>query len=164
MEKLLDSFLSEVAGIAGVRMAYLINNRGEILFPTAERSGRAVLNAAGALEVVQALGAFELAGEDVTEMELDFSEGKVMVYSAVKMNAPGRLGVYEAFLVLVGDRTFNKAHLRLTLNVALANLFGEKKYKKLGAPVRITRGSVLTRDKLSEPDQALVERIRRHQS
>jgi hypothetical protein len=160
MEKLLNNFIDEIGSVIGVRTAYLINNRGEILFPQTEKLGRTNLTPAGGLDLVQALGAFELAGEEVNEMELTYLEGKVIIYNTIKLNVPSKLGVQETFLVILGDKNLNKAHLRLALNVSLAHIVSDKKYKKQDLPVRIRKSSVLSREKLNEKDLALVEKIR----
>jgi hypothetical protein len=91
---------------------------------------------------------------------LSYLEGKVIVYHNIKLNAPSKLGVQEAFLVILGDKNLNKAHLRLALNVAMAHVISDKKYKKQEMPVRIRKSSMLSREKLNEKDLALVEKIR----
>lgn len=160
MEKILNDFVNTIGNVIGVRTAYLVNNRGEILFPQNEKLGRYNLNPPGALELVQAMGMFELAREEMTEAELSFLDGKIVIYNNIRLNAPTKLGVQETFLVVLADKTFNKAHLRLALNVALAPVVSDKKYKKLDNPVKIRKISVLSREKLADKDLALAEKVR----
>lgn len=160
MEKLLNTFVDTINNVMGVRSAYLLNNRGEILFPQSEKLGRSTLNAASALELVQAIGVFELAGEEVTEIELTFNDGQIVVYNNVRLNAPTKLGTQETFLVIIADKSFNKSHLRLVLNVSLAPIITDKKYKKLDLPVKIRKNSVLTRERLGDRDFSFLEKVR----
>lgn len=160
MEKMLNTFIDEIGAVIGVRAAYLINNRGEILFPQTEKLGRTNLTPAGGLDLVQSLGGFEVAGEEINEMELSYLEGKIIAYHNIKLNVPSKLGVQEAFLVILGDKNLNKAHLRLALNVSLAHIVSDKKYKKQEMPVRIRKSTMLSREKLNEKDLVLVEKIR----
>lgn len=160
MEDLLGKFVDEVSTVMGVRSAYLVNNRGELLFPQTERLGRANLTASGALELVQCLGVLEMPGDEITEAEVSFVEGKLIVYNNVRLLVPTKLGVQETILVLLGDKNLNKAHLRLTMNVALSKVVSDKRYKKLAPPVRIRKTTVLSREKLNEKEYAQAERIR----
>ena len=160
MEKLISSFMNEISNVMGVKAAYLVNHRGELLYPTAEKQARSFFNSAASLELVQAMGIFEMAGEDLNEMEMVFLEGKLLIYGKLKLNFPTRFGVQETVLVIVGEKTFNKAHLRLALNVSLANVLTDKKYKKLDQPVKIKKASTLTRDKMAEADFLLAEKAR----
>lgn len=160
MEKLAAAFVNEISNVTGVRAAYQVNYRGEILCSSADKLGRSLLTPASAMELVHAMGIFELAGEEINEMEIDFLEGKVLVYQNLKLNFPTRLGVHETMLVVVGEKNFNKAHLRLALNVLVSSLVADKKYKRLEAPVKIKKTSVLTRDKLADRDFAAVEKVR----
>jgi hypothetical protein len=160
MEKILSNFIDELNNILGVRAAYLVNNRGEILFPTTENLGRSLLNASASLALVQAMGVFELPGEDIQEMEVDFQNAKIMIYHNIRMNVPTKLGAHETFLVVVGTSQFNKAHLRMALNVSVSNVITHKKYKKLDAPVRIRKTSVMTREHLSEQESTLLAEVR----
>lgn len=160
MEKILGNCLNEVSSVNGVRSAYLINNRGEILMPQTERLGRANLTPTSALELIQAMGVFEMAGEDITEMEISFLDGKLIVYNNIKLNVPTKYGVQETLLVVLGEKNLNKSHLRLSLNVNLVNVYSDKKYKKLDQPVRIRKTSVLTREKLGEKEVSQAEKIR----
>lgn len=160
MEKTLEKFIEEINNVMGVRAAYLINNRGEILFPSSEKLGRSFLDTSGAVQLVQAMGIFELPGEEIIEMELNFRNSKIVIYHNVRLNVPTKLGAHESFLVTIGDQNFNKAHLRMTLNVSVANVITHKKYKKLGAPVRILKSSMLTREKLQKQEFNMVTDIR----
>ncbi len=160
MEKILDTFIDEINNVIGVRSAYLVNNRGELLWPRKEPTTRSTLTASGALDLVQAMGLFEMPGEDIVEMELDFHDGKILVYHTIKINVPSKLGVQETFLLILGDRNFNKAHMRLAMNVSLANVLTSKKYKKLDQPVKIRKASLLSRDRLNEKEIALAEKVR----
>lgn len=160
MEKLLANFVKEISNVAGVKAVYLVNNRGEILFPVSDRPLRPSLSGMSALELVQAMGIFESAQQEIAELEMDFMEGKILVYNNVKLSIQTRLGVSETFMVVLGDKNFNKAHLRLALNVSLAPVVTDKKYKKMDPPVRIRKSSILTRDRLSERDFALAEKVR----
>ena len=72
MEKMLNTFIDEIGAVIGVRAAYLINNRGEILFPQTEKLGRTNLTPAGGLDLVQSLGGFEVAGEETTMTATEF--------------------------------------------------------------------------------------------
>lgn len=160
MDKMLNTFIDEISSVIGVRAAYLVNNRGEILYPQSEKLGRTNLTPVGSLDLVQCQGAFEIAGEDITEMELSYIEGKIIVYSNIKLNVPSKLGVQETFLVILGDKNLNRAHLRLALNVSLAHIVSDKKYKKQDTSVRIRKSTVLSREKLNEKELGLVEKIR----
>ena len=161
MEKILDNFIKEINELIGVRAAYLVNNRGEILIPFSEPMGRSSINAEAALSLIQAMGIFEIPGEDIQEMELEFMNGKIVVYHNVKMSVPTKLGAHEAFLVILGDERFSKAHLRLALNVTVSNVVTHKKYKKIGNAVNIRKTSVITREKLSEEETGLVAAVRK---
>lgn len=160
MEKLITDFITDISNVMGVKAAYLINYRGEVLFPTQEKLGRSFFNSAAGLEMVQAMGILEMAGEDINEMEILFLEGKILAYNKLKLNFPGKYGVQETILVVVGEKNFNKAHLRLALNVSLSNILMDKKYKKLDMPVKIKKTSMLTRDKMNEKEFALSEKAR----
>jgi hypothetical protein len=160
MEDLLGKFVDEIGTVMGVRTAYLVNNRGELLFPQTERLGRANLTATGALELIQCLGVFELPGDEIAEAEMSFVEGKLIVYNNIRLLVPSKLGVQETIMVLLGDKNLNKAHLRLTLNVALSKVVSDKRYKKLAQPVRIRKTTVLSREKLNEKEFAQAEKIR----
>jgi len=91
---------------------------------------------------------------------MNFLNGKIFVYHTVKINIPTKLGVHESFLVILADKNFNKAHLNLALNVSLANVIGNKKYKKLDLPVRLRKKSTLTQDNIGSKDFAHVEKIK----
>ena len=106
------------------------------------------------------MGVFEMAGEDITEMEISFLDGKLIVYNNIKLNVPTKYGVQETLLVVLGEKNLNKSHLRLSLNVNLVNVYSDKKYKKLDQPVRIRKTSVLTREKLGEKEVSQAEKIR----
>jgi len=160
MEKILSEFIEDLNNIVGVRAAYLVNNRGEILYPTTENLGRSFLNASASLSLVQAMGVFDLPGEEILEMEVDFNSAKIMVYHNIRINAPTKLGVHETFLVVVGSSQFNKAHLRMALNVSVTNVITHKKYKKMDSPVKIRKTSVMTREHLSEQEAALLAEVR----
>ncbi len=159
MDKMYENLIKEVNEVFGVFSSYLISGRGEILYPRSI-SDYSYLSKESFQYIVKALGVFEIIGENVLRLEADFNDGKLYIINDLGLKAPSPLGVEKVFLVVVGGDKLSKSHLKMALNVSIANLVSNKKYKKLGEPIVISFSSNLSSDKLDSEEMGYVKRIR----
>ncbi len=159
MDKLYENLIKEVNEVIGVVSSYLISSRGEIIYPKSV-SDFSYLTKESFVYIVKALGIFDLIGENVLELEADFHDGKLYIINNLGLKVPTSLGVEKVFLVVVGGVNLSKSHLKMALNVSIANLVSNKKYKKMGDPIPISFSSNLSPGKLSGDEVEYVKRIR----
>ncbi len=159
MDKMYENLVKEVNEVFGVISSYLISGRGEILYPKSV-SDFSNLTKESFQYIVKALGIFELVGENILRLDADFNDGKLYIINDLGLKAPSPLGVEKVFLVVVGSDKLSKSHLKMALNVSIANLVSNKKYKKLEDPITISFSSNLSPDKLSNDEIEYVKRIR----
>jgi hypothetical protein len=159
MEKQLETLINDVQQVVGVKATFLLNNRGEIVYPENMPASIAALLTQPRVDLVQALGIFDLTGNPVKEVRLEYAEGAILVYDNIGAQVKTRFGWEEAFLVIVCDKNANLPHLRLVVNVAITSLQNGNKGPKARTIVPIDKRQSLDKMRLDPALSKLLETV-----
>ncbi len=138
--------LEEINGIAGVRTSFLFFNDGELVYHSLPKGLDADECLEIARDVVQMGGIADRLSPSNHEFEIKFETGRVYAWLHLHFN-----------LVVLCDPTVSLSMLRLTVNVALADLEADKKFQKRISKIEATRRSFLTRSNMDPESWSLVE-------
>jgi hypothetical protein len=140
--------LEEINGVSGVRTSFFYFNDGEIVYDSMPSGFDNDLFQEIAKDAVQMAAIFDRLSVPMTEYDLKFDNGRIFIYSQHNYN-----------LIILCDPGVSVAMLRLTVNVALADLEADKKFQKRTAKVETTRRSFLVRSNMDADSWTLAEKV-----
>jgi predicted regulator of Ras-like GTPase activity (Roadblock/LC7/MglB family) len=140
--------LEEINGVNGVRTSFIYFNDGEIVYDSMPSGFDSDIFQEIAKDAVQMAAIFDRLTASISEYDLKYDNGRVFIYTQHNYN-----------LIILCDLNVSVAMLRLTVNVALADLEADKKFQKRAAKVETTRRSFLIRSNMDADSWTLAEKV-----
>lgn len=140
--------LEEITGVSGVRTAFIYFNDGEVVFNSIPQGFDKETFEEIAKDVVQMTAIFDRLATPITEYDLKFDNGRVIAYTQ-----------HNYTLIILCDPGVSLAMLRLTVNVAIADMEADKKFQKRVGKIETTRRSFLVRSNMDPESWSLVETV-----
>lgn len=128
VENWVEQIIHEIKEVEGIQGVFLLNTQGEVLYPLnpSEHPLSACIRVAG-MDIVQALAIFELTGNPLQEVQLDFTEGVLLIYDQLGLQVKTAQGLEDACLVVPCLRSVNRPHLRMVMKVAMTKVQNHQK-------------------------------------
>ncbi len=140
--------LEEINSISGVRTSFMYFNDGEIVYDSLPAGFDSDIFLEIAKDAVQMAAIFDRLSVPISEYDLKYDSGRVFIYAQHNYN-----------LVILCESAVSAAMLRLTVNVALADLEADKKFQKRTAKIESTRRSFLIRSNMDADSWTLAEKV-----
>ncbi len=138
--------LEEINSINGVKTSFVFFNDGEVVFDKLP-SGFDPDNCMEiAKDVVQVSAMFDRLATPLSEFDFKYDTGRVIVFPNSNFN-----------LIVLCLPTVSISMLRLTVNVALADLENDKKFQKRIQKIETSRRSFLVKSNMDAETWALAE-------
>lgn len=143
-----DRWLQEIANVEGVNGVFIASGRSKIVrkFGIKEKDDRLELLV---LRLLRILGAFYTTGKNVTEIELYWQDHYVNCRHS-----------HNLVLVTLCRTPKVISFLRITLNVALANILEDKKIMKMVKNHATDRTLILSKGTQDATETQLISRVR----
>jgi predicted regulator of Ras-like GTPase activity (Roadblock/LC7/MglB family) len=138
--------LEEINSIAGVRASFIYFNDGEVQHAKLPPGLDADALQEIGKDVVQLSAIFERLTTPMQEFDFKFDNGRMMAFAHHNYN-----------LIVLCDPGVSLAMLRLTVNVAMADMEADKKFQKRIQKIESTRRSFLIRSNMDTECWKLVE-------
>jgi hypothetical protein len=145
----LEKVIKDISNISGVTSVWIINNNGEVIISGGNTKLEQRILSQTTQDFVQLFGAYELNHQGMNEIEVNYDEG--YLFGKAKENF---------ILAILCTNISSLSMIRLTVNVALADLEQNKKFTKL-VKDSSHRWNMLRRDSLRPEELALWEIIRK---
>ncbi|MBI1745124.1 MAG: hypothetical protein HYR55_00875 [Acidobacteria bacterium] len=157
----IEQIITEIKAVEGVKGVFLLNPQGEVCYPF-DQADHALtpLIAEAALDVVQALAVFELTGNPIQEVKLNYSDGVLLIYDCLGLMIKTPKGLEEACLVIPCSKAINRPHLRMIMKVALTRVQKNQKNGRNRTPVSQSKAATLTRVKVEPTLHKLLDTVR----
>ena len=145
----MEKVIKDILNISGVTGVWIINNNGEVIISGGNTRLEQRILSQTTLDFVQLFGAYELNHQGMNEMEVNYEGG--YLFGKARDNF---------ILVILCTNISSLSMIRLTVNVAFAELEQNKKFTKL-LKDSSNRWNMLRRDSLRPEELALWEIIRK---
>lgn len=140
--------LEEIDGVDGVLASFIYFNDGELVFNKVPSGYDEQTFEEIAKDVIQMAAIFDRLNSHIHEYELKYDNGRVYAYTQSNYN-----------LIILCKPDVSVAMLRLTVNVALADLEADKKFQKRISKIEASRRSFLVRSNMDAESWTLVETV-----
>lgn len=140
--------LTEINSVAGVRTSFFYFNDGELVYQTLPPGFDQDTLIEISKDFVQMAAICDRLQSVINEYDLKFDNGRLIAFTQHNYN-----------LIVICDANVSLAMLRLTINVAIADLEADKKFQKRTAKVETTRRSFLVRSNMDAECWSLVETV-----
>lgn len=138
--------LEEINSVNGVKTSFIYFNDGETVYDNMPQGFDEATFVEIARDVIQVAAMFDRLSTPLNEYDLKYDNGRVIAYPMSNFN-----------LIILCQPNVSVAMLRLTVNVALADLEADKKFQKRLSKVEASRRSFLVRSNMDAESWALVE-------
>jgi hypothetical protein len=140
--------LAEINSVAGVKTSFFYLNDGELVYQTLPPGFDQDMLLEISKDFVQMAAVCDRLQAVINEYDLKFDNGRLIAFTQHNYN-----------LMVICDVNISLAMLRLTINVAIADLEADKKFQKRIAKVEATRRSFLVRSNMDADSWSLVETV-----
>jgi len=140
--------LEEINSISGVRASFLFFNDGEVMHAKLAPGLDVEAFTEIGKDVVQIAAIFDRLALPMQEYDMKMDGGRILVFTHHNYN-----------LVVLCDAGVSLAMLRLTANVAMADMEADKKFQKRIQKIESTRRSYLLRSNMDADCWKLVETV-----
>jgi hypothetical protein len=140
--------LEEIDAVDGVRASFIYFNDGELVYNKLASGLDAETYEEIAKDVIQMAAIFDRLGSHIHEYDLKYDGGRVFAYTQNNYN-----------LMVLCSTDVSVAMLRLTVNVAIADLEADKKFQKRTGKIDTSRRSFLVRSNMDPDGWNLVETV-----
>jgi roadblock/LC7 domain-containing protein len=140
--------IEEIDGVDGVLASFLYFNDGELVYNKVLPGYDADTYGEIAKDVIQMAAIFDRLNSHIHEYEMKFETGRVYAYTQSNYN-----------IVILCKPDVSVAMLRLTINVAIADLEADKKFQKRTSKIEASRRSFLVRSNMDPESWTLVETV-----
>jgi len=140
--------LEEINSIEGVRGSFFFFHDGEVVYDKMPPGMDQDTLSEIAKEVVQISAILDRLTVSIGEFDLKYDNGRLLAYAQP-----------HYCVIILCEPGAGLAMLRLTVNVAIADLEADKKFQKRIAKIETTRRSFLVRSNMDADSWKLVETI-----
>ncbi len=140
--------LEEIDSVDGVKASFMFFNDGELVYNKLAPGLDAEIYQEIAKDVVQMAAIFDRLGSHIHEYDLKYENGRVFAYTQNNYN-----------IIILCNPEVSVAMLRLTVNVAIADLEADKKFQKRTSKIETSRRSYLVRSNMDPESWTLVETV-----
>ena len=140
--------IEEIDGVDGVIASFIYFNDGELVYNKLAPGHDTDTYEEIAKDVIQMSAIFDRLNSHIHEFELKYETGRVYAYTQSNYN-----------IVILCKPDVSLAMLRLTVNVAIADLEADKKFQKRTSKIETSRRSFLVRSNMDPDCWALVETV-----
>jgi len=140
--------LAEINSVAGVKASFFYLNDGEIVFQSLPPGFDQDTFVEIAKDFVQMAAICDRLQSVSNEYDLKYDSGRIIGFTQHNYN-----------LIVLCDVNVSLAMLRLTINVAIADLEADKKFQKRVTKVETTRRSFLVRSNMDPDSWTLTETV-----
>lgn len=140
--------LEEIDGVDGVLVSFIYFNDGELVYNKVPPGYDEQTFEEIAKDVIQMAAIFDRLNAHIHDYELKYDSGRVYAYTQSNYN-----------LIILCKPEVSVAMLRLTVNVALADLEADKKFQKRISKIEASRRSFLIRSNMDAESWTLVETV-----
>lgn len=140
--------LQEIDSVAGVKASFFYFNDGELVYQTLPPGFDQDAFIEIAKDFVQMAAICDRLQASINEYDLKYDSGRIIAFTLHNYN-----------LIVLCDSNVSLAMLRLTINVAIADLEADKKFQKRVAKVETTRRSFLVRSNMDPDSWTLAETV-----
>ncbi len=140
--------LDEINSVAGVKTSFIYFNDGELVFQTLPPGFDQDTLTEIAKDFVQMAAISDRLQTGNNEYDIKFDSGRIIAFTQHNYN-----------LIVICDVNVSLAMLRLTINVAIADLEADKKFQKRTSKIETTRRSFLVRSNMDAESWSLVETV-----
>jgi predicted regulator of Ras-like GTPase activity (Roadblock/LC7/MglB family) len=140
--------IDEINSVAGVKTSFLYFNDGELVYQTLPPGLDADNLTEIAKDFVQMAAISDRLQTGNNEYDIKYDSGRILAFTQHNYN-----------LIVLCEANVSLAMLRLTINVAIADLEADKKFQKRSAKVETTRRSFLVRSNMDTESWNLVETV-----
>ena len=142
------NWLDEIINIDGVEGAFIISNRGNLIeatmLPFTDQQMYSV-----SIRILRMIGSFHLNEKNVTELELYWDN-----YYIICKNSP------DFTLITLCKSSKVLSLLRITLNITIANLLEDKKFKKLLNTEVADKAFTLKKGEFEEIEKKMISKLK----
>lgn len=140
--------LEEINSVAGVKASFFYFNDGELVYQSLPPGFDQDTFIEIAKDLVQMAAICDRLQSVINEYDLKFDSGRMIAFTQHNYN-----------LIVLCDVNVSLAMLRLTINVAIADLEADKKFQKRVTKVETTRRSFLVRSNMDPDSWTLTETV-----
>ncbi len=140
--------IEEIDSVDGVLASFIYFNDGELVHSKAPPGYDTDVFEEIAKDVIQMAAIFDRLNSHIHEYELKYDSGRVYAYTQSNYN-----------IVILCKPDVSVAMLRLTVNVAIADLEADKKFQKRASKIEASRRSFLVRSNMDPESWTLVETV-----
>ncbi len=140
--------IEEIDGVDGVLASFIYFNDGELVYNKIAPGYDAETYEEIVKDVIQMAAIFDRLNSHIHEYEMKFDTGRVYAYTQSSYN-----------IVILCKPDVSVAMLRLTVNVAIADLEADKKFQKRASKIESSRRSYLVRSNMDPESWTLVETV-----
>lgn len=140
--------IEEIDSVDGVLASFIYFNDGELVYNKVPPGYDTETYDEIAKDVIQMAAIFDRLNAHIHEYELKYENGRVYAYTQSNYN-----------IVILCKSDVSIAMLRLTVNVAIADLEADKKFQKRTSKIEASRRSFLVRSNMDPESWTLVETV-----
>lgn len=140
--------LEEINSVAGVKTSFFYFNDGEVVYQSLPPGFDQDTFTEIAKDFVQMAAIMDRLQSVINDYDLKFDNGRLLAFTHHNYN-----------LIVLCEANVSLAMLRLTINVAIADLEADKKFQKRVAKVEATRRSFLVRSNMDPDSWSLAETV-----
>lgn len=140
--------LTEINSVGGVKTSFFYLNDGEVVYQSLPPGFDQDTFLEIAKDFVQMAAICDRMQSAINEYDLKYDNGRILAFTHHNYN-----------LIVLCDVNVSLAMLRLTINVAIADLEADKKFQKRVAKVETTRRSFLVRSNMDPDSWTLTETV-----